>query len=234
VAGGTALLFAAKRVLMELAGFLAARQAGAQQLHWELVHGAAEPTRFTLGLLAPGHRAAGFLDLLRERLERLALPAPVRAIGLRVDRLHPLEVVSLPLFAEGGRGAARDESLLDRLRARLGEGAVRGLGQRPDHRPERAWSFCAPGMPSAALERPAGPRPLWLLEQPQPLEVRGGWPCWNGPLRLEPERERIESGWWDGRDVARDYFLARTGRGERLWVYREIGGRRLWFLHGFF
>jgi hypothetical protein len=33
--------------------------------------------------------------------------------------------------------------------------------------------------------------------------------------------------------VARDYFVARTGTGERLWIYRDLRSNR-WFLHGFF
>ena len=50
----------------------------------------------------------------------------------------------------------------------------------------------------------------------------------------EPERERIEGGWWDGGEVGRDYFVARSQQGERLWVFRELGGRRRWFLQGWF
>ncbi|MCB1862339.1 MAG: hypothetical protein KDI47_11525, partial [Gammaproteobacteria bacterium] len=77
-------------------------------------------------------------------------------------------------------------------------------------------------------------RPLWLLPEPEPLVAKEGWPWWRGRLQLEPERERIESGWWDGDTVLRDYFVARAPGGERLWIYRELHGRQRWFLHGFF
>ena len=46
--------------------------------------------------------------------------------------------------------------------------------------------------------------------------------------------ERIETGWWDDLPVARDYFVATTVTGERLWVYRECHGGQNWFLHGRF
>ena len=46
--------------------------------------------------------------------------------------------------------------------------------------------------------------------------------------------ERIESGWWDGEDVQRDYFVAEDRSGLRLWVFRERAGERRWFLHGIF
>jgi protein ImuB len=53
-------------------------------------------------------------------------------------------------------------------------------------------------------------------------------------LDLGQERERIDIGWWDDREVKRDYFVATTRRGERLWIYRELEGERGWFLHGLF
>jgi protein ImuB len=46
--------------------------------------------------------------------------------------------------------------------------------------------------------------------------------------------ERIESGWWDGADARRDYYVAGDTRGARLWVYRECLGTQKWYLHGIF
>ena len=43
--------------------------------------------------------------------------------------------------------------------------------------------------------------------------------------------ERIESGWWDGDEASRDYFVARLFDGELAWIYRETN---VWFLHGLF
>jgi protein ImuB len=81
-------------------------------------------------------------------------------------------------------------------------------------------------------------RPLWLLQAPQPLDARRGRPLHRGVLELEAGPERIESGWWDGADARRDYYVARDKRGARLWVYREIHGEcrndGAWFLHGIF
>ncbi len=81
----------------------------------------------------------------------------------------------------------------------------------------------------------AAPRPVWLLAEPEPLghlvEARP-WVLKDGP-------ERIESGWWDGADVRRDYFVAESPRGETAWIYRDgrygFGpGDGEWFLHGIF
>ena len=46
--------------------------------------------------------------------------------------------------------------------------------------------------------------------------------------------ERIESGWWDGRDCRRDYFIVRDAHGSTLWAYHEYKPCRGWYLHGIF
>jgi protein ImuB len=77
-------------------------------------------------------------------------------------------------------------------------------------------------------------RPLWLLPVPRQLKTDHGWPCLQGRLKLQHSRERIESGWWDGQDIARDYFIAESASGSRYWIYRELDGQRRWFLQGLF
>jgi protein ImuB len=109
---------------------------------------------------------------------------------------------------------------------------VQGLQLCHDHRPERAWQTSPPGRKSPPLT--TAERPLWLLQQPLELETRDGQPLQNGPLVLREGPERIESGWWDGADVARDYYVATNGAGEQLWIFRERRGRRGWYVHGFF
>jgi protein ImuB len=52
-------------------------------------------------------------------------------------------------------------------------------------------------------------------------------------LVLEEGPERIESGWWDGKGVARDYYIARRAQGARWWVFQERN-TQAWYLHGVF
>jgi protein ImuB len=228
-----ALVFPCRRLLGELAGFLTGCQGGVQRLSWRLYHGdALEDTCFTLGTARPGRDPGRWLDLLRERLERLQLPAPARALALDALEIRSLAPGPADLFPGLDHPHDPDPELLDRLRARLGAKAVRGLALAADHRPERAWRWCPPG--EAGDGKGRGDRPLWLLPEPLPLEVRGRRPWWEGELALGRERERSATGWWDGFAVARDYFVATTARGERLWIYRELKGHRGWFLHGLF
>jgi protein ImuB len=227
------LIFPCRRLLYELGGLLAGRQAAVQRLDWRLGHADLPDTCFSLGSAALLGDPGGWLGLLRGRLERLELTAPVRAIALAAPELRPLAPERLELFpkqALPGRGP--DTALLDRLRARLGRDAVHGLALAADHRPERAWRWAEPGETGTGI--PRLDRPLWLLPEPMPLDDRDGRPWLAGLLDLGNERERIDTGWWDDLEVARDYFVATTEQGERLWIYRELKGRQAWHLHGVF
>jgi protein ImuB len=86
-------------------------------------------------------------------------------------------------------------------------------------------------------------RPLVVKPRPIPIEVisvvpdgppvRFRWhaaehvieDCW-GP-------ERIETGWWRGPHVERDYYRVETATGQRFWIFRQNDTGR-WFLHGAF
>jgi protein ImuB len=231
------------RLLERLGRFLRTRDAGVATLAFTLVHRDQKPSCVRLGRALPAADAAEWRGLLAERLGRVRLPAPVRALVLRSGVAVPLAPASgtLPGCVSAGP-AAGAFLLLDRLRARLGEAAVSGLCLVPEHRPEAAFRHVRPepaagrAATGAAAALPAAPRPLWLLKEPEPLALRQGQPCHEGALALESGPERIESGWWDSTPVARDYYVARTAQGVRLWIFRSRGvhGPRRWFLHGVF
>ncbi len=231
VANADALAFGAQRLLQELAGFLRARDSGVQRLAITLKHERPPTTRFVLGLVAPSRDPQHWSMLLRERLARTALRAGVIEIAIAARDLRPWTGRSENLFDGAAQAQEGWTQLVDRLQARLGEAAVRGLHTLDEHRPEHAWAVCAPGETSE--EGALGARPLWLLPAPVPLAQRDGQPDLDGRLALQRGPERIESGWWDGRDVTRDYFLAHSARGAQLWVFQERRTQR-WFLHGIF
>ncbi len=225
------LLFPLNRLIQELCGVLTARGAGVAALTLTLRHPKAAPTRVELGLVAPTRDARHLTELFRERLARVVLPEPVEEIILTAPRMLLLAQAERDFFTVRGATDQSGAELIERLRARLGECAVQGIAPMADHRPELAWRYAEPGEVSAALE--SGERPLWLLPEPVTLESRDGQPWLDEPLTLEGSRERIESGWWDGRDIARDYFIARNRCGECFWIYRELATKS-WWLHGVF
>lgn len=209
-------------LLVEFEDFLHHRDAAAGGLGLELRHPCAEPTRIVLGLRRPSRDARRIAGLLRERLEHIALPGPVRGLILESAYLQPFAPASADLFAVADASGECWDELIDRLRLRLGPQALRRLEVCADRRPERASSGAASG--GSAAERTL--RPLWLVSQPKPL-------CKQG-IRILPECERIETGWWDGEPVRRDYHVAVDAAGPRLWVYRDSGTAGPWYLHGLF
>ncbi len=234
-----ALLFATRRLLVQLEGFLAARSSGVQRLVLRLFHAESRATEVPIGLVAPARDAAHFTVLVRERFANVTLRDPVRALTLAADDIVPLAGECLTLFADGDArpgGAPGDwPKLVERLRARLGSVHVQGLAAAEDHRPERASHAAEPGAQYALslAASPPGPRPFWLLPAPQALDEVGAVPHHGGPLALLAGPERIESGWWDGADAARDYFIAATPERQLVWVYRSRRPEG-WFLHGLF
>lgn len=219
-----------ERLLARLESFLRSRAAGIRVLRVDLLHRGATPTRLRIALARLAGDAAHLRELLRERLGRCRLALPVVALRLRSGVLLPLVLRDAGLF-ERGRSADPEATarLLDLLRARLGQEAVFGVAPVPEHRPERAFRIAEPGIETAlpvpwTAGRPA--RPLWMLAAPQPLDG------WEGTLVTGPER--IETGWWDGHDVRRDYYVALSRAGVRLWIFRERPPGQRWFLHGVF
>jgi protein ImuB len=251
------LIFAARRLFVQLEGFLIARAAGVQRIELKLAHRAGSMTvqapsprlsfisekkearltsvtTLSIGLVAPSREAEHFTLLARERLGTCVLPAPVRALALEADDIIPFAGEPLALFP-GAQVPGDWRKLVERLRARLGAGAVQGIAVTEDYRPEYASSPGGePNSLLAARHSSLGQRPFWLLPSPQPLEEIDAVPHHRGPLRLLSGPERIESGWWDGADVARDYFIAEDSNGSLLWIYRERRTPAGWFLHGVF
>lgn len=235
-----ALLFAIHRLVAELGGMLLGCGGGVQEFSIQLIHrneqiacAKIDVTHIDLKLSAPSRDVSHLMAVLHERLERVTLESPVIEIVMVADTILPLGSHAQDLFTKQGESEQNWQSLLERLRARLGEDAIYGVKQVAEHRPEYAWEDAAVGSSGAAMK--FGKRPLWLLPEPIPLDcVNKDLPYFRGPLQIDTDRERIESGWWDGNDIARDYFVAQNPRGLQLWVFRELRGEHRWFLHGIF
>jgi len=216
-----ALLFAARRLLVQLEGLLAARQAGIRNFTLILIH-EENQTALDIGLASPARDAGRLAEVLQQKLSTVTLAQPVESIGLAAGDFEPLHGRSAGMFGDAGAEAEGWARLLERLRARLGREAVSGLATHPDHRPEHAWRRVEPGEWDLHDFCEPGPRPLWLLERKKLRESE---------FELLAGPERIESGWWDGDEASRDYFVAQMADQSLAWVYREKEG---WFLHGLF
>ncbi|MBC7414397.1 MAG: DNA polymerase Y family protein [Herminiimonas sp.] len=255
-----ALLFAARRLLLQLTGWLTARHAAVAGitlwLHHEPLHrrgegNTARSTPVTILLAAPSRDADHLGLLLRERLGHVVLVAPVIEIALVADQIATQAAPNTELFPTPANDTENIGRLVERLQSRLGPEAVRRLATEADHRPEKSHASPAllqrravPRRPAISI--PAGVdgtmnaimRPGWLLTQPLALLTRQHKPFYQSPLTLLAGPERIESGWWDDALALRDYFIAENDRHVLLWIFRlrpDVQEREAdWFLHGFF
>ena len=183
--------------------------------------------------------------LFRETLETVDPGFGIDCAALHAERVEPLAPTQLSLAGDRRKQGGVD-LLVDRLLAKLGDGAVCRLEPVARHRPEAAERAVAPGhdpvpwleAPSGAPGAPAPPqqpqRPFRLFDRPEPIEVMAEVP--DGPPLLFTWRrvrrrvaraagpERIEPEWWaggGGRDEAvRDYYRIEDADGRRYWLYR--------------
>jgi len=115
-----------------------------------------------------------------------------------------------------------------------------GAGKEPKEGRSSAEAFAVCGLPSGP-SAPCRPLRLW----PRPVEIAATSLVPDGPpiafrfqgvqhavaARVGPER--IETGWWRGPHVKRDYYRVTTDAGRRCWLFRDREKER-WFLHGWF
>jgi protein ImuB len=214
---------------------------GARRLALDAFRTDGRVVRLTAGLSAPSRAPAHLLRLLKEKgLEHLDLGFGADALMLTALTAEPLAGTQGELEGDV-RLAAADAALaglIDRLTAKLGEGAVRRPQAVESHLPERSerWVPAGPRPPACAASDPGRPRPLLLFDPPEPVEAIAELPdsapsrfVWRraahrvakaqGPERLSPE-------WWrpaatQGPHRTRDYYAVEDDAGRRFWLFRD-------------
>jgi len=241
------LLESLGRLLVSLKIFMLTNQSAVQVLWIHFHHYDKPSTLLRIGLLQAVMDTGYLLDLARIRFTNNCFSAPVVSMALQADPVTIHTATRQDLFdcsTAQGTGVAE---LLEQLQARLGSQAVYGIRPAPEHRPESAWQavrLCdedsqqpakavSGAMPGESAYDRVACRPLWMLAEPRALPMVAGRPVFQGELNLEDSPERIETGWWDGRDVRRDYYRAWNHHGMRLWVFQDCRESR-WYLHGLF
>jgi protein ImuB len=246
-----ALLWAAHRLVLQLTGWLCARQLAVERITLKLEHErgkvARPPTAIEIALAEPTWRDEHLVRLLKERLAKTVLDAPVIGLGLEAVQLQPMAPPSESLFPEPGGTEEDRNRMFELLVARLGPDNVLQAAPQADYRPEVANAWVPVDRKIRESVRNAQmppdvqslPRPVWMLAKPIALLMRDHRPFYGSPLKMASNPERIEAGWWSDTQ-ARDYFVAEGQDHALYWVYREriVGSAAdaepRWFLHGLF
>jgi protein ImuB len=169
------------------------------------------------GLLFAGdeHQAARQLALFIDRCTSRLGPGAVLAPALTAD--------PLPEKAARYRGGGRVQGSGFRERRAGDRGQKAGDREQKGNVENALWRpvvVCSPPVAVHAVSiAPDGP-PVWFELEGRRHDVIAQ--C--GP-------ERIETGWWRGRSVRRDYWRVETASGQRYWLFRHLQTGQ-WHLHG--
>ncbi|MEM7764724.1 MAG: DNA polymerase Y family protein [Pseudomonadota bacterium] len=248
-------------LLQQLVAFCRRHQSAVQSLQFRFHAWRGNAGALNVPLSSPGYQRQHWERLLAAHLERCVLQQPAVAVSLQAEasgRMTPQSAGLALMHADPVATVADQQGtyeFLDQLRARLGDEAVSALQHVNSHCPSTASRTIAPssaqstqatlpsewqlhdatsGLVDSVLWRQ---RPLWLLEQPQPIRDADGQLYFDGTLRLLSGPERIELPWWDSAGAVRDFFVAETASGARLWVFRERTSETetlQWWLQGVF
>jgi protein ImuB len=248
-----ALLFGARRLVMQLCGWLAARHCGTTAFTLRWVHdamrpkGAGEGGELTIRTAAPMRDVEHLCRLLAENLAKIQLAAPAGDIELEALDVHPLQELSKSLLPDAAQSSESMTLVLERVAARLGPDKVRRPVLLEDHRLEwqTHWQPAPLALPRKRARRSRFPQPSFILPTPLRLAMRGDKPMYQGVLQLRVGPHRIEGGWWHRIEdveaqttatVVRDYWVAQSPQAGFLWVFHErLGGdATAWYLHGSF
>ncbi|MDP2074452.1 DNA polymerase Y family protein [Hydrogenophaga sp.] len=245
-----ALLWGARRLLLVMSGWLAARRAGvtAFTLRWAhdamRARDAGEGGEITVRTAEPTRDTEHLCRLLAEHLAHVQLLAPVGDLHLLATDVQPLMERSASLLPDTVRQGETLHLVLERLAARLGPGRVLRPVVLPDHRQEWMcrWQSAPEPLPRKPAPDTGMPQPTFVLPEPLRLLVRGNRPIYQGELQLLAGPQRVEGGWWDRvdgagatRNVVRDYWVALSVKAGVLWVFQtRLDEAPAWYLHGHF
>ena len=246
-----ALMFGARRLLLQMCGWLAARHAGTAAFTLKWTHDTMRSKSAGLGgelTVRTGEHTRNvehLSRLLNEHLAKTELLAPAGELTLTADEVEALVERSESLLPDTVRQGETLREVLERIAARLGpENVVRPV-MTEDHRIEWAqfWRPASDKQPrkTSTIDMP---QPTWVLQEPLRLALNGPRPMYQGTLQLLAGPHRVEGGWWDrgsdeeesSRHVQRDYWVALSVHAGVLWIFteRHAGEDVAWFLHGIF
>lgn len=249
------LLPLVQELLTRFGDYLRERELCTTHFLLHLEHEAQASSLIEMNMRRPERCESHLLMLLENRINSLMLDAPVTAVTLEAKYFEAFIAHSENLLAGQGDSpinATRSSllDLLELLQARLGNSAVQVLQVFAEYCPEHASAQIIHGDNlHKKFHKDAGrllevigslrPRPCWLLDEPESLLEKSGQiylqtSHTSTMLNIISEAEQIETRWWAGSDVRRDYYVATDNNGRTFWVFYSLSHTRGWYLHGIF
>lgn len=197
-----------------------------------------EPVRVqSIDLAYPHNSVPGLLGIIRERLEKELTTKPLESnvirVSLKVLEKAPGGYRQKDLFSQKEEDREAIQSLISRVKDKLGETRIFYAQPLESFFPEKSWckSLNDPTPTSVAI----APRPLRVLMKPLKLcRIDHYFTCnskrWKATNISEPER--LSGDWWL-KEEGRKYFTVKTDSNEELWIYSPDDTEE-YFLHGIY
>ncbi len=175
----------------------------------------------------------------------------------RNDQQHRLFADSDSSSSDSSLTSRQLAHLIERLSSRLGRDRVVSARLSREPQIELAYRYhplTGKGkLPAAKFsmaphtrnqhQLPAYCRPLLLIHPPLAVQAVAIAP-YGPPVSFQYQNnthqiiaqwgpERVETGWWRGPTIRRDYYRVEDQHGSRFWLFRDLRGAA-WFLHGEF
>ena len=174
------LMFGARRLLVQMGGWLAARHCGVTAFTLRWCHDAmrsrdaGEGGELTVRTAQPTQNVDHLSRLLSENLAKVQLLAPAGDLLLSATEVVSIVEASRSLIPDDRVTAESLELSLERIEARLGKGRVLRPVLVEDSRMESMsrWQPMALKRPTAKARQVPGPQPTWILRHPLKLDVK--------------------------------------------------------------
>jgi nucleotidyltransferase/DNA polymerase involved in DNA repair len=198
----------------------------------------AQPLREqNIELAFPHSSISGLLSLVRDRLEKelttLPLESDVKKITVQVIEKIPGGYRQKDFFSQKEEDSEAMQSLISRLRDKIGEDRVFYAQSQESYFPEKSWTKTL--KPLSQISTAISTRPLRILKNPVKLgRVDNYFICdkkrWRALEVSSPER--LSGEWWL-QEEGRNYSRVKTESGEELWIYSP-DSRDEYYLHGIY
>ena len=186
---------------------------------------------------------------VKHSIARTVTQILIQEITVRVTSCVLLVQRQRELFDESPRLDKRELAhLVNHLASRLGQQSIVYPVLQSGTQPEFSFRFKPLIDPSRMRSRKREQvksrshtlaRPLRLLDPPLLIAESDALPCrfrHQKSIHCVSQQwgpERIETGWWHGPTLRRDYWRVETAKGLHFWIYRDLKDGR-WFLQGEF
>ncbi len=198
----------------------------------------------------PSNNAHHLFKLFEIKICTIEPALGIELFTLEASKVEDLSPLQETLWTANSSLESKElAELLDRIESKFGNDIIHRYLPDEHHLPERSIKLS-----TSLKEKPTipwhddKPRPIQLLQEPQPIEVTAPIPDYppmnfrykgklhkvkkaDGPERIEPE-------WWLKQEQHRDYYVVEDEEGKRYWLFRSghyDGDKNpSWFIHGFF